>query len=539
MWTGILTSIEVILIVIILCYQIKIGMQLLARISKYRTYIPISEFFFTEKIAISTSLLEQGDVAAIFEEINDGRPVLSKSTLMINLINPRSTSGTDFDSIVESLNIYLLKNNGGIADFTIVKDLVERNVAVEDDDLKDSINKPLYLGLMATILGIIFGLFTMLMKMQTPVSGNGSGNQLELDDFLISVCIAMLASLIGLGITTLTGLKFFKEAKRQVEQRKNGFYNFVQTELLPVVSQDFGSSVAKLSRSMQNFNVDFQRNVSSLAHLFQRNYDTLKVQDGVLEKLQQLNVQDFANTNITVLTRLEKATAEFDKFNFFVENLNTRLSETRELSVSLSKLMDRVNNFEGIASKIDARIEESNSVIKFIESQFRDLEEMRSKYTTMLQRVDDNLEDTLQSFAEHLKDKRKYLINLINEQDEVLAKAYAENKTKFDKLDLLEKLDKLDVLSEMNKHIKEEKEQLITSTNRLTNVAEDMARSLNNMQQGSGGMEKNGNQRIHKNLQEVRSSNSENSIQTPPYIPVPPPLPRKGFWGKFKRMFKR
>ncbi|WDF67679.1 hypothetical protein PQ465_15365 [Sphingobacterium oryzagri] len=530
MWVNFFTITELLLIGVIVIYQFKIGVQLLGRISRYAAYIPFADYFFTEKVSISTTLVINGDVKAIFEEIDASNEEMSAADKsMINLINPRSSSGTHFDYIIESLNIYLLKNNGGIADFTIVKDLVERNVAVEDDDLKDSINKPLYLGLMATILGIIFGLFTMLIKMNDSSAAIEVGsNQLALDDFLLSVCIAMIASFIGLGITTLTGLKFFKDAKRKIEQRKNGFYNFVQTELLPVVSQDFGSSIAKLSQSMHHFNADFQTNVSSLAGLFQRNYETLKIQDDVLEKLQKINVQDFAKTNIAVLTRLEKSTGEFDKFNFFMENLNARLTETRELSANLTKLMDRVNNFESIANRIDMRITDSNKIITFIEREFSDMEAVRSKYTTMLRRVDDSLEDTLEEFSSHIKDKRVGLVSLINEQHELLEKAYVENKTKFDKLDLLEKLDKLDVLSEMNLHVREEKEQIMRVSDRLAKATEEMAQSIIQLKKREKSEES------RKINQEHRSTLLLNEHET-----LISPSPKGGFWYRFKKIFKR
>ncbi|MBE8712690.1 hypothetical protein [Sphingobacterium hungaricum] len=492
MSTDVFISIEVLLITAIIFYQFKIGVHLFGRIKTYGAYVPIKYYFKTEKVDVDKNLVETGDIDEVLARMKMSLdPTLesydsevlkhgSDHSVPITLINPKSISGTYFDDILESLNIYLLKNNGGIADFSIVKDLVERNVAVEEEDIKDSINKPLYLGLMATILGIIFGLFTMLLKVKSPIISNDDlgTNQLELDDFLTSVCIAMLASLIGLSITTLTGLKFFKDAKRKVEQRKNGFYNFVHTELLPVVSQDFGSSISKLSQSMHDFNIDFKTNVSSLSGLFMKNYDTLKVQDDILDKLQRLNAQDFAKTNANVLSRLEKATGEFDKFNFFVETLNSGLSETSALSSSLSSLMNRVNNFEGIASKLDLRVEESNRIISFIESQFSDLEKMRSKYTTMIQRVDDNLDDTLNKFSSHIILKREGLVTLINEQHDLLEKAYVENKTKFDKLDLLEKLDKLDLLFEMNNHIKEEKEKIGSSSDKFCEVATEVSKAL-------------------------------------------------------------
>jgi len=443
--------------------QVKTGIALKEAIRQFERFIPRQDYFKTEKLSVSKTLLQEGEVAEIFQSLQkeENTAISSEGTVNVTLINPNSTSGTYFDRIVESLNIYLLKNNGGIADFSIVKDLVERNVNVEEEEIKETINKPLYLGLMATIVGIIFGLFTMLIKLWSTDDSGASGavKQLELNDFLLAVCIAMVSSFLGLFITSFIGLNSFKKAKRTVELNKNGFYNFVQTDLLPVVSQDFGSSVTKLTNTMNSFNMEFTANINTLSYLFKKNYETLKVQDTVLGRLEQLNANDFVQLNAKVLLRLEKATNNFDKFNVFVESLNSRLGETRALSDSISKLLDRANNFEGIANKIDSRVDDTNSIISFLKQQFSSLDDMSSRYQKMILRVDDNLDDTLKSFENHVIMKREGLVNLINQQHELLEKAYTENVTKFDKFDLL---DNLTVLPEIKQGFDQHQSDMLT-----------------------------------------------------------------------------
>lgn len=425
--------------------QVKTGVHLRGAIAKFGRFIPSKAYFQTESINIKNSLLKEGKVADIFDYVHNTEEALNASdpdTVQVILINPRTQSGTAFDAIIESLNIYLLKNNGGIADFSIVKDLVERNVNVEEDDIKETINKPLYLGLMATIVGIIFGLFTMLMKLWTgdDAATPGLVKELDLNDFLSAVCIAMVSSFLGLAITSFIGLNSFKKAKRTLEQNKNSFYNFIQTDLLPVVSQDFGSSVSKLTHTMNAFNKEFTANIHTLSHLFQKNYDTLKVQDSILDRLEHINANDFVQMNAMVLQRLEKATNNFDKFNGFMESLNARLGETRELSDSIAKLLNRANNFESIAQKIDSRVDDTHTIIDFLKQQFASFDGMNKRYQQMILGVDDNLEATLKIFENDVIRMRESLSNLIGEQHELLEKAYAENVTKFDKLDMLEHL---------------------------------------------------------------------------------------------------
>lgn len=460
--------------------QVKTGIQLRAAIVQFGRFIPYKDYFNTQSITVSKILLQEGRVGEIFETIKNDEQTDSipqKGSVQVTLINPSTTSGTYFDNIIESLNIYLLKNNGGIADFNIVKDLVERNVNVEEDDIKETINKPLYLGLMATIVGIIFGLFAMLIKLWNTDNSATSDlvKQLDLNDFLLAVCIAMVSSFLGLFITSFIGLNSFKKAKRAVEQNKNEFYNFVQTDLLPVVSQDFGSSITKLTNTMNSFNLEFTANINTLNHLFQKNYDTLKVQDTVLGRLEQLNANDFVKMNANVLLRLEKATNSFDKFNVFMESLNSRLSETRVLSDSIAKLLDRANNFDSIAHKIDARVDDTNAIISFLRQQFSSLDAMSSRYKEMILRVDDNLDETLKVFENHVIMKREGLTNLITEQHDLLEKAYTENVTKFDKLDLLDNLNVLPAIkSGFDKHQSDMRSEQINHINTVSKLGAEV-----------------------------------------------------------------
>lgn len=449
--------IEIAIIGYFIFLQIKTGFELKHSIRTLKYIIPKRRYFKTERFFVPKELIQKGSLAEIAHLADpSNREEYTEKGIELTLINPLSPSGTEFDRILDSLNTYLVRNNGGIADFSIVKDLVERNVSVEEDDIKESVNKPLYLGLMATILGIIFGLSTMLLKLSTS-SAEVAGQPLELDDFLLAVCIAMTSSFLGLLITSFVGLNSYKEAKRIMEQNKNEFYNFVQTDLLPAVSQDFGTSIGKLTQTMNGFNLDFTANIGTLSHLFQKNYETLKVQDAVLERLENLNANDFVKMNAEVLLRLEKATNNFDQFNMFMESLNSRLTETRELTDSIGGLLNRVNNFEELAGKIDARVEDTNSIVSFLKQQFSSFEQMTSVYKNMVKRVDDNLDETLRVFENNVIQNRQGLTNLINEQHELLEKAYRENVTKFDKLD---HLDHLLVLPEIKKGFEQHQEEI-------------------------------------------------------------------------------
>src|SRR5690606_14819155 len=106
---------------------------------------------------------------------------------------------------------------GAVADYHLLKDIVTREVDTLDEEINNALPAPLYLGLAATMLGIIFGLFAMTSFSATDFNMN------VLSPLLDGVKIAMAASVIGLALTTYLTVIEYKKAKSTSEAKKNKF----------------------------------------------------------------------------------------------------------------------------------------------------------------------------------------------------------------------------------------------------------------------------------------------------------------------------
>ncbi|MCB0752204.1 MAG: hypothetical protein KDC52_12075, partial [Ignavibacteriae bacterium] len=60
--------------------------------------------------------------------------------------NPNDKSNPIFESLLHSINVYLLRNKGATTDFNLIRDITERNIDTEDDDISQTVTVPLYLG---------------------------------------------------------------------------------------------------------------------------------------------------------------------------------------------------------------------------------------------------------------------------------------------------------------------------------------------------------------------------------------------------------
>ena len=349
----------------------------------------------------------------------------------ISLINPNESSNSIFEGLLHSINVYLLRNKGATTDFNLIKDITERNIDAEDEDISQRITTPLYLGLMGTMLGIIFGLINLFL-----VSGDGEDFQIK--GFLIGVSIAMSASFVGLLFTVLNS-SYYKTARKNVEIAKNDFYTFIQTELLPILNQSVSSSVFMLHTNLVKFNDNFTININRLTRLLNKNYDAVIAQDNILQSLEKIDITEFAKANIKVLKELKAGTEDLHKFNQYLSSLNATVDGTTRLSNSFQTLLSKANNFEGLAEKLDSRVEESNKLVQFLNDHYEVLSDRSDLLNDSVKKVDDVLNKSLVELREHTSEKIDAIKELTIKEEDLITKATSKKIKALEDASLLEK----------------------------------------------------------------------------------------------------
>ena len=119
-----------------------------------------------------------------------------------------------FDDIKNSINGYLKGTKGTEVDFQLLKDSVDRHCDMIEDEINSQMPLPLYFGLAGTMGGAIIGLIALvwgdailrLMAGNPNIAGDNAAN--NINDLLWGVAIAMLASAIGIILTSLNTIYF-------------------------------------------------------------------------------------------------------------------------------------------------------------------------------------------------------------------------------------------------------------------------------------------------------------------------------------------
>lgn len=321
----------------------------------------------------------------------------------ISLINYKGDQNDSLREILSSVNGYLLRNKGAVSDFNLVKDIVDRNIDKVDDEISNNIPTPLYLGLMGTMMGIVGGLIFMPSLNSDDTSTAIGG----IDALLSGVKVAMGASVLGLLLTIISNYLFFR-ARKQVEHQKNDFFTFIQTRLLPILSQNTSSSIYSLQANLLKFNRDFTSNMQNFNGIITSVKETFDSQLEVVQELKRIDVSNIAKYNIDVMQQLKSSFKNLQDLGSYLENMNGFIGNTRELNLAVTQQLQKVGEISKIIERFDSNAGNISETSTYLKSQFKTFDSREQAINDRVADFDKNtgkLIDNLEvSFSKRLQD---------------------------------------------------------------------------------------------------------------------------------------
>jgi len=348
--------------------------------------IEASQIFSHEKSYLSSEFTDDEDPSA---------PVIP-----VNLIVANKGSNEILLEIIENIDNYLLRNHNAAGDFNLMKDVVERTCERIEDEIEAELPIPLYLGLTGTMIGIIVGIgyiglfgggFSAFVENPTESIGSLMGG----------VALAMVASLIGISMTTrCTWLN--RNAKANFEQNKNHFYNWLQTELLPTVSETVASTLGMMQRNLTKFNDAFADNVKRIDGTLGSVVHSLSDQTELLNVLNEIDIEKFSTANIDVLKQLKASFDQFDKFNSYISSVNICMARVQSTTNSIERLYNRTQALEEVS--------------EYFKKESQAINERKKAIATAMENVDDALQKSLNEIVSSAKSSTKRISNEIDSQ---------------------------------------------------------------------------------------------------------------------------
>jgi len=376
---------------------------------------------------------------------------MEQKFIEVTLIKSTGKSNVVFDKILNSVNTYLIRNKGAVSDFNLIKDVVERNTDAVDEEINTLLPIPLYLGLMGTMLGIVVGLFAM-------PSISDENFEKAIDILIGGVKIAMIASFTGLLLTVLLSGWKYKGAKTQAESLKNDFFTWIQTHLLPVLSQNTTSSIYSLQANLLQFNDTFSTNVVSFNSVLGKILESFDSQVNLMHELKEVDVAQLAKINVTVLKELRTSTKEFEKFNTYLHQVNSFVDNAQKLNFQIGNQLERTHSIELVAEAIGTNITANKEIISILQSDLYEVSTRKQFVSDAVIDVDKSITKSLEKLKEHIDAQIASIRDITIKEESFLENLLGNDRGNLNELKKLGKLEK--VMSSIEKSAEAQNEKL-------------------------------------------------------------------------------
>lgn len=376
--------------------------------------ICIQVFFFVK------NLLRMNQFSKIFSEESSWRLRRNEQTNLVDGVY--GAGNTIFESIKNSINKYLGNNSGSVIDFGLLKDAVDRHCDSVENDIATQTPIPLYWGLAGTMAGVIIGL-TDLLKSDAILTLMGSSGgvinvasenaALGINALLSGVAWAMLASIIGILLTTANSL-LFKRCKLKEENGKNSFLAWMQSELLPELPSDTSQALNNLVKNLNKFNNTFKENTSNLGNALNAVNQSYAIQADIIKAVHDMDVMKMAKANVRVLQELKECTDKLEAFNEYLDDIEGYTEAIHRFEAQFGEQADRLHVLEEIrdffrrhkseiaktTADADKTLQESLENIK--ESTSENVNEMQKRFVEQSEHFKKILEDEKEAFEQFM-----------------------------------------------------------------------------------------------------------------------------------------
>ena len=468
------------LILVIIFYQIRVFVQANHKIDLFKAIFPSSRLAYSiNKVSIISEFKKEygsdmDDPDDIWRDDDSSDEDVVFKEVEVSQISVPSENQTLKD-IQDALNMYLQKNSGAVSDFSLMKDVVERHCGAEEEEITVMQPIPLYMGLMGTMIGIIVGISVI-------AANGGVGSLTNVSSMMTCVAIAMVASLVGIIFTTVISWRS-KGAKTVVESRKNVFYSWLQTELLPVLSGNTVTALSLLQSNLMTFNETFKGNIKEFDSVLASVRKVSRDQADALGAISRIDIARVAQANVTVLKELQNSTAQIERFNQYLRNVNGYLDAVNSLNSNLTNHLDRTAAIERMGAFFEREMD-----------QFREREDVIRQAVggveLALQESFNQLVSSMESYVSELKSQTTSELDTIRDayeqrQRDFIAKIQAQQESLSKSAEAIEKV------LQSTEDMSETKKALVSMSNDSHENSRRIGSILELLRSSGSGLEKN------------------------------------------------
>ena len=367
MFTLILT---IVVVACVIGLQIYFFTQTRNNIKRLRNFFPNVNILTLKSVLLPSNVLRSAERLDSFvadldvsdqEDVDDDDEDLQ----MVSLISETEDyDNEEFAEVVVKTNKYLCKNHGTSADYELLKNICEHDIEILDDQIHNTLNAPLYLGLAGTFVGVIVGLWGVDLNQFLTGAVEDSG----LQHLLWGVIAAMFASLGGLAMTVFNTVYDYKESVKKNEIDKDKYFDFLRRELMPVLSNSMASSLSSLKSVLGHFVDKFGKNLDSYADSAELLNENLEKQQEVLKEINKLSLTKTASKIAETFVNLKDSADKLEIFKTYQEQLNGTIKQVEGATNHIGEVIQKFDEFNSNLSVVL----QNQAVTLDLQQQFKD-----------------------------------------------------------------------------------------------------------------------------------------------------------------------
>ena len=347
-------------------------------------------------------------------------------------------SYSSLNTLIKEINLYVRKSIG-TADFNIIQNKAERKIESLYEHATAELSFPTYIGLMGTFTGTFIGLVGFL------ASGSDLSDENKVTNLIAGVLVSMATSLFGLVLTTHSN-HIAALSKKQLDDQKNCFLDFIQLELIPqlqttvktlqqtmegfvpkfdvVISnfeRTFSGVISRFKDTFDectnNFGTEFRANTSLISKTVATLNDSIgnitsnvENQRKLLEELRSEKMFETLQQFVDAAETFQLSTHTIEEYNTLLSNLmattqqvivkqdefSKSLQIPQELVLRLNSLLDRITTFEQNVNAVGENIAQAemlgNKELALIQRHLESLDEKKKLADRFLDTSNDELQ---------------------------------------------------------------------------------------------------------------------------------------------------
>ena len=339
----------------------------------------------------------------------------------VDLIRIKNGAGSSaFKEVIFETNAYLCKNVGTSADFSIIQDICERKIDSLETQISNTVNVPLYLGLAGTFIGIITGLLGIAFNVDALFN---AGKMSPFKNLLVGVVIAMFASFVGLFLMIRNSSVNYKNALVECDKKKNGYYDFVRRELMPMLSNSMASSLNSLKSVLGEFIGKFGHNLDAYTNSAELLNDNIEKQHLLLVEINRMDQTKVATQIAETFNTLKESSESLTAFRGYQNSLNTTIEEVNTAVLKIDTIVD---TFEDFAKSLKVVVENQETAGKLqaqfksaIETHFPTGSEAREAWRKQFDELTTDASTVSEELNTQLRTSTEYIRSFVQDNQEV------------------------------------------------------------------------------------------------------------------------